>query len=100
MDKRTGAVVASLVAGLFAANTALAADPGAEKKDSTKTASTKVRCSGINECKGKGECAAEGHACAGHNACKGKGWVTVDSEKACTDKGGAVVAEEKGGKKK
>lgn len=92
MNKVTGAVVASVVAGLFASN-AFAAGKAAPKD--TKAASSKAKCSGVNECKGKGECSAEGHSCAGHNECKGKGWVTVDSAKACTDKGGTVVADAK-----
>lgn len=92
MNKLTGAVVASIVAGVFAAN-AYAAD--GKKTTKTKTASMKVKCSNVNECKGKGECAGEGHSCAGHNECKGKGWITVDSAKACTDKGGTVVADKK-----
>lgn len=93
MDKRIGAVVATLVAGMFAAGS-LAAE---ETKDSTRTKETsaKVKCRGINECKGKGECAGPGHACAGHNECKGKGWVTKESEKACKDAGGTVVAGRK-----
>jgi uncharacterized membrane protein len=94
MNKVTGAVVASIVAGMFAAN-AFAADKGAAAAKDTKAASTKAKCSGVNECKGKGECSGEGHSCAGHNDCKGKGWVTVDSAKACTDKSGTVVADAK-----
>src|SRR5438876_11415702 len=94
MNKVTGAVVASLVAGLFAAN-ALAADKGAKDAKDTKTTSAKVKCTGMNDCKGKGECNGDGHACAGHNDCKGKGWVTVADAKTCTDKGGKVVSDAK-----
>jgi hypothetical protein len=94
MNKVTGAVVASIVAGMFAA-TAFAADKAGTTKDAGKTTTAKVKCSGVNDCKGKGECSGEGHGCAGHNDCKGKGWVTVDSSKACTDKGGSVVADAK-----
>ena len=90
MDKRIGAVVASLVAGMFAVSAA-AAD-GDKGGTHTKETSTKVKCSGVNECKGKGECAGPGHACAGHNECKAKGWLTKDSEAACKDAGGTVVA--------
>lgn len=90
MDKRTGAVVATLVAGFFAVSaTAADGDKGGTR---TKETSSKVKCSGVNECKGKGECAGPGHACAGHNECKGKGWLTKDSEQACTAAGGKVVA--------
>ena len=88
MNKVSGALVASMVAGLFAAN-AVAADKAPPKK----TTSTKVKCAGVNECKGKGECGGATHACAGHNACKGKGWVTKDSDQACKDAGGTVVVE-------
>ena len=91
MNKLTGAVVASVVAGLFAAN-AIAA--GTSTKDS-KSTSSKVKCSGVNDCKGKGECSQADHGCAGNNSCKGKGWVTMDSEKACKDKGGSVYTEAK-----
>ena len=93
MDSKVGAVVATLVAGIFAAN-AFAAD-GGKGGTRTKETSAKVKCGGINECKGKGECAGPGHACAGHNECKGKGWVTKESEEACTKAGGTVIASRK-----
>ena len=81
-----GAVVAMAAAGIMVANRMVAGD---EKKPAEKT----WKCSGANECKGKGACgAADGsHACAGKNECKGKGWVKVKTEKGCTDKGGTVV---------
>ena len=91
MDKRVGVVVAGLVAGMFAVSAA-AADGAKPEATRTKETSTKVKCSGVNECKGKGECAGPGHACAGHNECKGKGWLTKESEAACKDAGGTVVA--------
>ena len=53
-------------------------------------ADAKVKCSGINACKGKGACATKTHACAGHNACKGKGWVKVSAAE-CAEKKGTVV---------
>ena len=93
MDRRKvmGLVVAGAVVSFMGTNHMLAADAG--KTESAKT----VKCSGINECKGKGACgAADGsHSCAGKNECKGKGWVKVATEKECTDKGGAVVKEKK-----
>lgn len=90
LDTRTGALVAALVAGMFAAG-AVAADekpPGTRAKET----SVKVKCGGLNECRGKGECAGPGHACAGHNECRGKGWVTKESEEACKAAGGTVIA--------
>ncbi len=88
----TGAAIALAVAGMFAADAAAGDRPRRSKE---RNASTKVRCAGINECRGKGECAGKDHVCAGHNACKGKGWISVPSEKACTDKGGKVVSDSK-----
>lgn len=78
-----GAFVAAAVAGLFAAGT-----PAVVKA----AAGDKVKCSGINECKGKGACGGPGagHGCAGKNACKGKGWVET-TEADCTAKKGKVV---------
>jgi uncharacterized membrane protein len=87
MKKST--LVASAVASLFALG-AYAADK-APAKDS-KAAAANVKCTGLNECKGKGACAGAGNACAGKNECKGKG-VTSISEADCKAKGGTVVAE-------
>ena len=78
-----GALIASAVAGLFAANAALAEHH--EKGDG-------VKCMGANDCKGKGACNVKGaHDCAGMNACKGKGWIKTASADECTKKGGKVV---------
>jgi len=85
-----GLAVATAVVGLLAAGTTKVISgekaAGEEKK---------VKCAGINECKGHGECGAPdgSHDCAGKNACKGKGWIKVASEKECTDKGGTVVKD-------
>lgn len=79
-----GLFIATAVAGLIATGQVMAeAAPAA--------IATKVKCSGINACKGQGSCASGEQACAGKNECKGKGWVNVDSEKDCTDKGGTVA---------
>jgi hypothetical protein len=51
----------------------------------------KVHCLGANSCKGKSDCNTPKNACKGMNACKGKGWVFMDSEKACADAGGKVL---------
>jgi uncharacterized membrane protein len=85
---KKGVMVATAVAGLFAANIAVADHH--EAADGAK-AGAKVKCEGINSCKGTGACGGAGHGCAGKNECKGKGWVTTSSAKECTDKGGKVV---------
>jgi hypothetical protein len=84
--KMLGLVVATAVAGLVMTG-------GIAKAE--EAAAGKVKCEGINACKGQGACGGADHDCKGKNTCKGKGWVEVASEKECTDKGGKVVAEKK-----
>ena len=84
-----GFVIASAVASLFA-TAAHAGDKAAAPKKDAKVAA-KVRCEGVNACKGKGECGgASGNSCAGTNECKAKGWIQI-SEKDCKAKGGKVL---------
>jgi uncharacterized membrane protein len=90
MKKQT--VVASAVAALFAMG-ALAGENKAPAKGD-KAAAAAVKCTGVNECKGKGSCHGAGNACAGKNECKGKG-VTAMSEADCKAKGGTVLADAK-----
>src|SRR5215475_7584569 len=86
-----GKAIAMTVAGLL-----LAVGPRvANAEDKTKEA--KVKCSGINSCKGKGACAGASNSCSGKNACKGKGWTEV-SAKECKDKKGTVVEDKKDAK--
>lgn len=82
-----GKTIAMTVAGLL-----LAAAPSLHA-DTPKAAGSKVKCAGINACKGKGACAGASNSCAGQNGCKGKGWTEVASAKECTDQKGTVVAE-------
>ena len=90
MKNVKGTMIASAVASLFAFG-AYAADAKAPAKD-TKAAAANIKCTGVNECKGKGACAGAGNACAGKNECKGKG-VSAMTEADCKAKGGSVVAE-------
>ena len=54
----------------------------------------KVKCYGVNGCKGTGECGGKGHGCAGKNECKGKGWVYKASAEECLKiEGGRLTAE-------
>jgi hypothetical protein len=87
-----GKAIAMTVAGLL-----LAAAPSIGHADD-KTKEAKVKCEGINACKGKGSCASAKNDCAGKNGCKGKG-VTEATAKECKDKKGTVVADKKDDKK-
>ena len=67
---KKGTLIAGAVAGMFAMG-AFAADPAPAAKDTKEAA--KVKCVGLNECKGKG--------------------VTPTTEADCKAKKGTVVAE-------
>ena len=89
MNRTTkGALIALSVAALFSARTATAETEKDSAHEAKKEA--KVHCTGVNECKGKGECAAAGNSCGGKNECKGKG-VTMIPKDECTKKGGTVA---------
>ena len=88
MNRTTkGALIALSVAAMFSARTAFATS---HDKDAQKSEG-KVRCTGVNECKGKGECAAAGNSCGGKNECKGKG-LKMMSPEDCQKKGGKVAS--------
>jgi hypothetical protein len=84
-NRMKGAVIATAVAGLFLAKGGLASEHEGEGKTAAK-----VKCQGVNECKGKGACHSADHACGGQNECKGKGWIEM-SEADCKAKGGTVL---------
>ena len=88
--KLMGMAVATAVVGLVAVGSGMAKTMAEGEGEKT------VKCAGINECKGHGACAAAdgSHDCAGKNSCKGKGWIKVESEDECTEKGGTVVKAE------
>jgi hypothetical protein len=83
-SKSRGALIATAVGAL------LAACGGASATSAPPTAAEmvgKVKCTGINECRGKGVCAQADHACGGKNACKGQGVALVTADD-CGAKGG------------
>ncbi|RMG94622.1 MAG: DUF2282 domain-containing protein [Deltaproteobacteria bacterium] len=55
------------------------------------SADAKVKCVGINACKGQSQCDMPTHSCAGQNECKGKGWLLV-TKSECDAKGGTPKA--------
>lgn len=81
------ALIASAVAGLFVAgvaNPAAAAD---------KATGEKVKCEGVNSCKGHGECKTAHNACKGQNGCGGQGFMMMSAEECAAAK--AKAAEKK-----
>ena len=71
MIRGKNVALAAAVAGLFAlgAGHAFAAEGEAT--------GDKVKCEGVNSCKGKGSCHSAANECAGKNGCKGKGFMMM-----------------------
>jgi uncharacterized membrane protein len=53
----------------------------------------KVKCEGVNSCKGQGACSGAGHECGGQNGCKGQGFLEL-TQAEC-DAAKAKAAEQK-----
>jgi hypothetical protein len=73
--------LASAAAALFIAGAsghAFAAEEGASE--------AKIKCEGVNECKGKGACSSAKNSCAGKNACKGQGYEMMTPEECAAAK--------------
>ncbi len=70
--KLTGFVLATAAAGMFAMT---AAAPVAAQ-------AAKVKCEGVNSCKGQGDCKGAKNSCKGQAQCKGQGFKEM-SEADC-----------------
>jgi uncharacterized membrane protein len=70
-------ILASAVAGLFVAGSAITANA-----DSTEGSAEaeKIHCDGVNSCKGHSDCSTATNDCKGLNGCKGKGFVAMTQE--------------------
>lgn len=66
-NKATRAAIATAAALLFT-NMAVAPASAAEAK---------VKCEGVNACKGKSACGTATNACQGQNTCKGHGYLML-----------------------
>lgn len=53
-------------------------------------AHSKVKCYGVNSCKGKSKCKTAQNGCKAKNSCKGKGFV-MKSAKDCKKMGGTTT---------
>ncbi len=73
-------LLTAAIAGLTLGGSLQASDGYGKAKES------KVKCQGVNSCKGKGH--------SGQNKCKGKGWKYM-TQKDCTAAKAALKAEEK-----
>jgi len=69
--KGKSVITATAVAALFMtglAHAAFADESGSEAK---------VKCEGVNSCKGHGECKSAANSCKGQNGCAGKGFLMM-----------------------
>lgn len=78
----SGAAIAAAAALMFAT----VAVPQAHAEDA------KIKCEGVNSCKGTSACATAHNACQGQNKCKGQGYLMLskadcDAAKAKLSKG-------------
>lgn len=72
--KTRNAALASAAAALFVAGISAPATAAHHESDE------KVKCEGVNSCKGESACKTLFSDCAGHNDCKGKGFVMLSAE--------------------
>ncbi len=64
-------LIAAAAAGLFLAGASGVAS--ADQHD----AGAKIKCEGVNSCKGKSDCKTAHNSCQGKNNCKGMGFLTM-----------------------
>jgi len=81
LNGKSGAAIAAAAALLVLSVTAPVAPA---------VAGYKVKCFGVNACKGHGQCKSLGNSCTGQNACKGQGFIKMDKA-ACLAKGGTLT---------
>ena len=79
------AALAAAAAALFLSGSAALADH--------HEGEAKVKCEGVNSCKGHGSCATANNECAGQNGCAGKG--VMEMTAAECDAAKAKAAEKK-----
>ncbi len=80
-------LLASAVAGMLTVATFAA---NAQAADKAADSGNKVRCYGVNKCKGAGQCGGKGHSCSGKNSCKGKGYLMMDKGTCLKIQGGRL----------
>lgn len=76
-------ILMAAVAGLLTVSAIGATTAGAAEAE-------KVKCYGVNSCKGTGACSGAGHGCAGKNACKGQGFQQMAKDE-CMKAGGKLT---------
>jgi hypothetical protein len=87
--KTRSALVASAAAAMFVAGMAGAAQ--AEESGGE----AKIKCEGVNSCKGKSECNTAHNDCKGQNSCSGKGFLMMTQAECDAAKAKAAAQKSK-----
>ncbi len=74
MTRSKNTALAAAVATLFAVGA------GAAGHASAADAGEKVKCEGVNGCKGHGSCKSAANECAGKNGCKGQSFMMMTQQ--------------------
>jgi hypothetical protein len=82
LSKTSGVTIAAAAAALLLGGATLA--------PTQVQAEEKVKCFGLNSCKGKGSCKTASNECKGKNGCQGKGFKELTAAE-CTDQGGTTT---------
>lgn len=82
LAKTSGVTLAAAAAALLLS--------GATAPAHAEEAAAKIKCWGVNACKGKTACATSANSCHGRNSCKGKGWIKLTAAE-CTAQGGSTT---------
>jgi hypothetical protein len=85
MTKRS-AVLAAAAAAIFVSGAATQAVADSHE------GGEKVKCEGVNSCKGQSGCKTAHSECSGQNECAGKGWVEMSAEE-CDEAKAAKAAK-------
>jgi hypothetical protein len=80
---KTAALAAAAAALFLTGAPALAGDAAGEAK---------MKCEGVNACKGKSECSTAHNECAGKNSCAGKGMLEMTQAECDAAKAKAAEA--------
>lgn len=75
MTRSKNTALAAAVATLFAVGAGAAGHAFA-----ADAAGDKVKCEGVNSCKGHGSCKSAKNECAGKNGCKGQSFMMMSKE--------------------
>jgi uncharacterized membrane protein len=82
LTKSKGAAIALAAAGLLGCS-------AYGNSAQVASASTDVKCFGVNKCKGFNDCKTSVNSCKGHGSCKGQGFVSMP-QSSCDHLGGTT----------